>query len=494
MWACQSPAEALKEKPWGGWPKGDISLSPPEKDSGPAGIGDAADTVSSVIDDASGLPAPSTGTLLRRTYGSNNDEEALGLARTSDGGLALVGYTDGVGAGDRDLLLIRTDGCGVRKWTRSFGGAMVDQGQAVVETADGGLLALGQTASFTGGVDVYLVRTDAAGDAVWTATLGGAQADEGYALADAGDGSYVVVGKTYSAGPGGPNDHSLLAARVDDQGKALWQYAYGGGDDDAGYAVVAVKDASGSVGSFVIAGSVESWGQGDDDVWLVKLDAAGKAVWTFAYGGKGDDEARAIARAPDGGYIIAGFTTGDKAQSSDLLALKVTGGGKLQWFGRYGGAKEERAYAIDAYTGGYLLAGWSDSLGTGSDDGLVVRVNAVGDLLGSYTIGGKSGDKFAAMVPWKDGGWMLAGRTKSAGLGGRDAWLVECDAKGKVECGYQDHDAKAFSWATDTAMDRVKVTPKTAAGPKLEKVQSATAMVPVTDYWSELTCSDSTCP
>ena len=195
--ACQSQPQVPKEKPWGGWPKGDISLSPPEKDAGEAVAEDTADTVSGATIDASGLPAPSTGTLLRRTYGSNNDEEALGLARTGDGGLALVGYTDGIGAGDRDLLLIRTDGCGVRKWTHSFGGAMFDEGRAVSETPDGGLIAVGLTASFQGGVDVYLVRTDAAGNAVWTATLGGPQADEGYALADAGDGSYVVVGKTY---------------------------------------------------------------------------------------------------------------------------------------------------------------------------------------------------------------------------------------------------------------------------------------------------------
>ena len=156
---------------------------------------------------------------------------------------------------------------------------MIDEGADIAETADGGLIAVGQTASFQGGLDVYLVRTDPAGNPKWTATMGGPQADLANAVVAAQDDSFVLVGTTYSAGPGAPKDHNVLVARVREDGAILWQHAYGGGQDDAGYDVVAIKDATGAVSSFVVAGSVESWGQGDDDIWLLKLNASGKPIW-----------------------------------------------------------------------------------------------------------------------------------------------------------------------------------------------------------------------
>lgn len=50
-----------------------------------------------------------------------------------------------------------------------FGGVGADQGNAVMQTLDGGYMVAGATNSFgAGGLDAYLIKTDAGGNLLWT--------------------------------------------------------------------------------------------------------------------------------------------------------------------------------------------------------------------------------------------------------------------------------------------------------------------------------------
>jgi hypothetical protein len=122
---------------------------------------------------------------------------------TTDGGYIMTGYTDSIGAGLYDLLLVKTDSEGSTEWSRAFGGGGRDYGNSVVPTADGGYLAAGYTLSYgAGGDDVYLVRADAEGNLEWQTTYGGSASDVGYAVAKTLDGGYAVAGHTLSFGAG----------------------------------------------------------------------------------------------------------------------------------------------------------------------------------------------------------------------------------------------------------------------------------------------------
>lgn len=81
----------------------------------------------------------------------------------------------------------------------TFGGSGYDYGYSVVQTSDGGYLVTGYTESFeAGNSDVYLIKTDADGDATWTKTFGGAGLDYGFSVVQTSDGGYIITGYTNS--------------------------------------------------------------------------------------------------------------------------------------------------------------------------------------------------------------------------------------------------------------------------------------------------------
>jgi hypothetical protein len=101
-------------------------------------------------------------TLWARTYGGLNDDIAASVQPTADGGYIVAGYTESFGAGNSDVYLVRTDANGDTLWTKTIGGVLTDRGYCVQQTADGGYIIAGYTESFgAGGDDIYLIRLEA---------------------------------------------------------------------------------------------------------------------------------------------------------------------------------------------------------------------------------------------------------------------------------------------------------------------------------------------
>ena len=124
--------------------------------------------------------------------------------QTSDGGYALVGDTNSFGAGGNDFWLVKTDAAGNMQWNKTYGGTGTDTGISVFQTSDGGYALAGYTNSFgAGGKDVWLVKTDAAGNMQWNKTYGGTGADYGITVIQTSDGGYAIAGSTSSFGAGG---------------------------------------------------------------------------------------------------------------------------------------------------------------------------------------------------------------------------------------------------------------------------------------------------
>jgi hypothetical protein len=172
------------------------------------------------------------------------------------------------GAGAEDVYLIKTDAVGDAVWTRTYGGPAGDWGWSVEETSDGGYIIAGLTWSFGAGLeDVYLMKTDSVGDTVWTRTFGGPAGDRGNSVGQASDGGYVIAGATESFGAG---SWDVYLIKTDGLGDTVWTRTYGGAAEDWGWSVEETSD-----GGYVIAGSTCSFGAGAEDVYLIKTDADG---------------------------------------------------------------------------------------------------------------------------------------------------------------------------------------------------------------------------
>jgi predicted secreted protein len=140
-----------------------------------------------------------TSTEFNITFGGTDHDVAYALVQTADGGYALAGYTASFGAGSQDFWLVKTDASGNMQWSKTYGGTDWDETHALVQTADGGYALAGHTESFgAGGIDFWLVKTDANGNMQWNKTYGGTSNDEAHAMVQTADGGYALAGYTGS--------------------------------------------------------------------------------------------------------------------------------------------------------------------------------------------------------------------------------------------------------------------------------------------------------
>ena len=204
----------------------------------------------------------------QQTFGGGPDDIGNSVQQTSDGGYIIAGYTGSYGAGYWDVYLIKTDASGNQQWSQTFGGSYYDRGNSVQQTSDGGYIIAGWTEAYGAyNTDVYLIKTDASGNQQWQQTFGGSFDDLGFSVQQTSDGGYIIAGKTESYGAAGGDDVYLI--KTDAYGNQLWSQTFGGSsNDDCGYSVQQTTD-----GGYIIAGYTESFGAGGCDVYLVRLDS-----------------------------------------------------------------------------------------------------------------------------------------------------------------------------------------------------------------------------
>lgn len=350
------------------------------------------------------------------------------MVQASDGGYAMAGYTSSFGAGSNDFYVVKLTGAGALQWTSTTGGANNDEARCIVQTSDGGYAVAGYTSSFgAGSYDLYVVKLNAAGALQWTRTIGGATDDFGTAVVQTTDGGLAVAGYTTSYGAG---SHDFYVVKLDALGALQWTRTVGGANAEQAWSIVQTAD-----GGYAVAGYTLSYGAGDYDFYVVKLDAAGGLLWTSTIGGASLDQAWSLVQTTDGGYAVAGYTTSFGAGNHDFYMMKLDAAGVLQWTRTVGGALYDLAYSIVQTTdGGYALAGATTSFGTNGYDFYVVRLDGTGMLLWSKTIGGPSGDFGSTIVQTTDGGFAVSGSTNSSVAGLDDFYVVKMDAAGNMCC------------------------------------------------------------
>jgi len=379
-----------------------------------------------------------------RIYGGSNKDRGEAVAQTTDGGYIIVGATRSFGAGADDVYLIKTNAYGDTLWTHTYGGSGGDWGYSVAQTKDGGYIIVGTTGSFgAGSFDVYLIKTDAYGNTLWTHTYGGNDGDWGEYVAQTTDGGYIIVGATRSFGAG---SFDIYLIKTNAYGDILWTRTYGGSDVDWGYSVAQTKD-----GGYIIAGETWSFGKGSEDVYLIKIDAYGDTLWTRTYGGKDVDGGHSVAQTVDGGYIIAGFTESYGAGSDDIYLIKTDDHGDTLWTRTYGGKGGDRGESVaQTSDGGYVIVGTTESFGAGKSDIYLIKTNAEGDILWTHTYGGSGGEQGEHVAQTNDG-YIIIGSTESFGRGGLTVYLIKTDSLGysgiKEKPVYKPNaTSRAFGW------------------------------------------------
>ncbi|PVX24404.1 MAG: hypothetical protein CW691_07735, partial [Candidatus Bathyarchaeum sp.] len=319
------------------------------------------------------------------------------------------------------------------QWVKTFGGMGDDEALCVQVGVDGYVFAGMTNSSGSGQYDVWLIKTDSSGSMEWNRTYGGSFNDMAYSVVATDDGGYAVAGITSSFGSG---DADFWLLKVDSFGNLEWNQTYGGPDHDSCRSLVATSD-----GGYALLGFVSSSDDagaplgffGNLDVWLVKVDSLGNLQWNQTYGGSGLDSVSTLIETNDGGYALGCSTASFGAGSADFWLIKVDSVGNLQWSQTYGGSGTEYSNSLVAtLDGGYALAGSTSSFGAGSADVWLVKVDSVGNLEWNQTYGGSIADYCDSMVISSDGGYTLACITQTPTFGDGVFWLFTVDSSGSL--------------------------------------------------------------
>ncbi|MCY7351527.1 MAG: PKD domain-containing protein [Cytophagaceae bacterium] len=410
-------------------------------------------------------------------FGDNTTSTEASPRRTyAQGGTFTVTLTaNGAGGTNVKTQSVTIKSFGVsRVWDRTFGGSAEDVLLDMVATSDGGFVLSGFSRSGTstdksqpskGEQDYWVVKINASGIRQWDKTYGGSSLDFLDAVAATDNGSLLLGGHSYSnqggdktEAPKGLGDYWVV--KLNASGDKQWDRTFGGSSLDFLHSIAFVK----SDGGFLLGGQSGSGQGGDksqpskgnDDYWVVKIDANGVKQWDKTFGGTEKEELTSVIATSDGGFLLAGQSSstqsGDRSEPSrggiDYWVVKIDANGLKKWDKRFGGNGDDKLNSVVATDGNFLLVGSSGS-GQGGDkaeasrgdlDYWVVKINADGAKQWDKTFGGSGADEAFSVVVNADGSFILAGHSKSGPSGEKseaskgnqeaDYWVVKVDASG----------------------------------------------------------------
>jgi|GEM_PF-4605475 len=377
-------------------------------------------------------------TAFQRILGGNDDDGFFCVRQTSEGGYILTGSTQsyGIANGKDDILLIKTDPDGNVSWIRTYGDSLTENANCVRQAADSGYFITGRTLSHgNGSADIFLLRTDKNGSPLFFRTYGGISYENAQSLAITSDGGCIIVGGTYSFGAG---DQDALLLKVDSAGILQWQQTYGASQFDHATCVLTKSN-----GNFLIGGRTTL--MGNMDIILFETDPTGDTLWSKLYYAAAYEETYGIAADPAGSIVISGTTSSSGAGYGDIIVLKTDSAGNLLDKRTYGGPEAEAAYSIYALNdSGFAVAGYTESYhepllqhddrGSDSAHVILLRLNNALDTLWTSIYGGPSLDESYSVIQTTDSGFAIAAFQKSYGGDSLKGYFIKTTANGNSNC------------------------------------------------------------
>jgi hypothetical protein len=307
-------------------------------------------------------------------------------------------------------------------WEKTYG-VLGDDDRAYSALPVGdGYLVVGSSESNKTGVTVgWALMLDQNGNVIWNQTFLEGSGTELRVALNLTDG-FLLVGNEFL--PSG--DENGYVAEVNSQGALMWQTPIIGGEDvNKLFSAIAAPDG------FVLLGLAYSNANGESNAWVVKIDANGNVVWNKTYGNATDTAATTGTLAPDGNYMVAGYTNSRGDNNYGFLLMQIDPNGNMVWNKTYGETGSQEASAMTKAPDGYVIVGDTQPPDS-TMHAWVIKIDWNGTMLWAKTVGGKNADSPYFITPSKDGGYLVGGFTFSFGAVNRDFWLFKIDDSGQV--------------------------------------------------------------
>jgi hypothetical protein len=312
-------------------------------------------------------------------------------------------------------------------------------------------------------------------DILWEKSCGGQHAEFLYDALPTADYGFILAGSSLSNKNGNKQDNSkgdldYWIWKLNEKGVLEWQKSFGGSGVDLLQSVQNTND-----GGFILAGTSTSNSGGDklenskgqEDFWILKLDAKGNQLWQKTIGGSGQEKLMSVLQTKEGGYLLGGTSSSNKSALNekgvhdvygktedskgglDYWVVKLDFKGEIKWQKTLGGKYVDELKSIHQTADkGYILGGYSNSPISGDktqecfglNDYWVIKLDEKGNQQWQQTFGGPEDDLLFALTPTKEGGYIVGGNSNSEAANsksvskqnGTDYWVIKLDANGTI--------------------------------------------------------------
>ncbi len=271
---------------------------------------------------------------------------------------------------------------------------------------------------------ISIMLFNQAPDIAWGRTFGGTGDDSGYGVVECIDKSFIAVGSTNSSGNG---DYNVYVVKVDSTGYPLWSKIFGGTSDDFAYSICPADN-----GHYLIVGSTNSSGNGLSDIYVLCIDENGDSLWARTYGDSLNETGYSITKTQDNNYVIAGMTNSYGAGGNDIHAIKIDPTGELIWEKAYGENHDDIAYSVSATNdGGSIITGTTYSSGNYSGDIYLLKIDSLGQVMWTTTNHSNENTMAFSVQQTQDSGYIVCGSAYFTLLG-YEWCLLKYDQRGSL--------------------------------------------------------------
>ena len=353
------------------------------------------------------------------TLGGSSGDYYQSVIQSDDGGYVAVGYQSSEGQGSNDALIVKYDSNLNLVSHHGLGGSNTDIFISVIQSDDGGYVAVGnQNSEGQGSNDALIVKYDSNLNLVSQHGLSGSASEIFYSVIQSNDGGYVAVGNQSSDAQGGSD---ALIVKYDSNLNLVTQKALGGLNADRYQSVIQSND-----GGYVAVGNQRSDTQGLADALIVKYDSNLNLVTQKALSGLGNDFFYSVIQSDDGGYVAVGNQNSEGQGSYDALIVKYDSNLNVVTQKGLSGLGNDFFYSvIQSNDGGYVAVGNQNSEGQGSNDALIVKYDSNLNLVSHHGLGGSLSEIFISVIQSDDGGYVAVGNQNSEGQGSNDALITK---------------------------------------------------------------------
>lgn len=302
-----------------------------------------------------------------------------------------------------------------------------------------------------------LTCMDATGRIIWDKEIAPTTGNIAYSAIQDYNADYLVTGFTSDDNNMGfdnlyLSNENVWAVKYQQNGTLVWAYEYPMNNYETSWEIKA--DAN---NDYFTSGYHDAPGGGAPyEDWIVfKIGTAGNLIWTKNYGGNLADRGGAHDIDPATGDVtMSGNTASVGAGNYDIGVIDINNNGAINWAMAYGGTNYEEAYIINTTDGGHIMAGFTNSYGTGPYSGIVVKIDAAGTQMWTRVVSLGVMDYFYDIVEVSDG-YVAAGGTNSVDPNGyHDMLIVKFDLAGtmlwsKIYGGTYDDYAFSIDATTD---------------------------------------------